>query len=53
MPGVLIVEALAQLGCVAMLIKEEYKERFLHIGREIRAVHEQDILLLKDILKEA
>lgn len=25
MPGVLIVEALAQLGCVAMLIKEEYK----------------------------
>ena len=25
MPGVLIVEALAQLGCVAMLVKEEYK----------------------------
>lgn len=25
MPGVLIIEALAQLGCVAMLIKEEYK----------------------------
>ena len=25
MPGVLIVEALAQLGCAAMLIKEEYK----------------------------
>jgi len=36
-----------------VLIKEEYKERFLHIGREIRAVHEQYILLLKDILKEA
>ena len=27
MPGVLIVEALAQLGCVAMLIKEEYKDK--------------------------
>ena len=26
MPGVLIVEALAQLGCVAMLIKDEYKD---------------------------
>lgn len=26
MPGVLIVEALAQLGCVAMLVKEEYKD---------------------------
>ena len=25
MPGVLIVEALAQLGCVVMLTKEEYK----------------------------
>lgn len=25
MPGVLIVEALAQLGCYAMLVKEEYK----------------------------
>ena len=25
MPGVLIVEALAQLGCATMLIKEEYK----------------------------
>ena len=25
MPGVLIVEALAQLGCTTMLIKEEYK----------------------------
>lgn len=25
MPGVLIVEALAQLGCYAMLIKDEYK----------------------------
>lgn len=25
MPGVLIVEAIAQLGCVAMLIKDEYK----------------------------
>ncbi len=25
MPGVLIIEALAQLGCVAMLAKEEYK----------------------------
>ena len=25
MPGVLIVEALAKLGCVAMLVKEEYK----------------------------
>ena len=25
MPGVLIVEAIAQLGCVAMLVKEEYK----------------------------
>lgn len=25
MPGVLIIEALAQLGCTAMLIKEEYK----------------------------
>ncbi|MBI4534123.1 MAG: 3-hydroxyacyl-ACP dehydratase FabZ [Candidatus Melainabacteria bacterium] len=25
MPGVLMVEALAQLGCVAMLVKEEYK----------------------------
>ncbi len=25
MPGVLIVEALAQLGCVVMLVKEEYK----------------------------
>ena len=25
MPGVLIIEALAQLGCIAMLIKEEYK----------------------------
>lgn len=25
MPGVLIIEALAQLGCAAMLIKEEYK----------------------------
>ena len=25
MPGVLIVEALAQLGCVTMLVKEEYK----------------------------
>ena len=25
MPGVLIVEALAQLGCAAMLVKEEYK----------------------------
>lgn len=25
MPGVLIIEALAQLGCVAMLVKEEYK----------------------------
>ena len=25
MPGVLIVEALAQLGCVTMLAKEEYK----------------------------
>lgn len=24
-PGVLIVEALAQLGCIAMLVKEEYK----------------------------
>ena len=24
-PGVLIVEALAQLGCVAMLVKDEYK----------------------------
>jgi len=26
MPGVLILEALAQLGCVAMLVKEEYKD---------------------------
>lgn len=26
MPGVLIIEALAQLGCVAMLSKEEYKD---------------------------
>ncbi|OGI20148.1 MAG: 3-hydroxyacyl-[acyl-carrier-protein] dehydratase FabZ [Candidatus Melainabacteria bacterium RIFCSPHIGHO2_02_FULL_34_12] len=26
MPGVLIIEALAQLGCVAMLVKEEYKD---------------------------
>ncbi len=26
MPGVLMVEALAQLGCVAMLMKEEYKD---------------------------
>ena len=26
MPGVLIIEALAQLGCVTMLIKEEYKD---------------------------
>ena len=25
MPGVLIVEAFAQLGCAAMLVKEEYK----------------------------
>ncbi len=25
MPGVLIIEALAQLGCVSMLVKEEYK----------------------------
>lgn len=25
MPGVLMIEALAQLGCVAMLVKEEYK----------------------------
>jgi 3-hydroxyacyl-[acyl-carrier-protein] dehydratase len=25
MPGVLIIEALAQLGCVAMLVKEEHK----------------------------
>ena len=25
MPGVLIIEALAQLGCITMLIKEEYK----------------------------
>src|SRR5271167_1010093 len=25
MPGVLMVEALAQLGCVAMLMKEEFK----------------------------
>ena len=25
MPGVLIIEALAQLGCVTMLVKEEYK----------------------------
>ena len=25
MPGVLIIEAFAQLGCVAMLVKEEYK----------------------------
>lgn len=25
MPGVLIIEALAQLGCIAMLVKEEYK----------------------------
>ncbi len=25
MPGVLMIEALAQLGCVAMLLKEEYK----------------------------
>ena len=25
MPGVLIIEALAQLGCTAMIIKEEYK----------------------------
>lgn len=25
MPGVLIIEALAQLGCVAMLVKDEYK----------------------------
>ena len=27
MPGVLIVEALAQLGCAAMLVKEEYKDK--------------------------
>lgn len=26
MPGVLIIEALAQLGCIAMLVKEEYKD---------------------------
>ena len=26
MPGVLIIEALAQLGCVALLVKEEYKD---------------------------
>lgn len=26
MPGVLMVEALAQLGCVAMLMKDEYKD---------------------------
>ena len=26
MPGVLIIEALAQLGCLAMLIKDEYKD---------------------------
>ncbi len=26
MPGVLLIEALAQLGCVAMLVKEEYKD---------------------------
>lgn len=26
MPGVLMVEALAQLGCIALLCKEEYKE---------------------------
>lgn len=25
MPGVLIIEALAQLGCVSMLVKDEYK----------------------------
>lgn len=25
MPGVLIIEALAQLGCIAMLVKDEYK----------------------------
>ena len=25
MPGVLMVEALAQLGCIAMLVKEEFK----------------------------
>ncbi|MBY0550453.1 MAG: 3-hydroxyacyl-ACP dehydratase FabZ [Candidatus Obscuribacterales bacterium] len=26
MPGVLMVEALAQLGCIAILLKDEYKE---------------------------
>ncbi len=26
MPGVLMVEALAQLGCISMLLKEEYKD---------------------------
>lgn len=27
MPGVLMVEALAQLGCVTILLKDEYKDR--------------------------
>lgn len=32
MPGVLIVEALAQVGAVALLSKEEYKGRIAYFG---------------------
>ena len=32
MPGVLIVEALAQVGCIAILSKEEIKVKLLSLG---------------------
>ena len=32
MPGVLIIEALAQMGCVAMLSVEEYKGKTGYFG---------------------
>ena len=52
MPGVLICEALAQVGAVALLSQEEYKGKIAHVGgirqaRFRRKVVPGDVLILE------
>lgn len=58
MPGVLIVEALAQTGAVAILSRPEFKGRTAYLGQINSAkfkgmVHPGDVLMLEtEIIKE-
>lgn len=50
MPGVLIIEALAQVGAVALLSKEEYKGKIVYLGG-IRQARFREKVVPGDTLK--